>query len=293
MDYVKPVEAVADAVEAACVKSASAASSLFLKGALAGAMLGCAASLATLARVQGLPPIAGAMLFPIGFVLLVLLGLELVTGNFALCPMALMAGRVGPRGLLRNWAWVYLAILAGSLAYALLFAAVTTRFWAADGGAMADLVRELALKKTLAYAELGPAGWWTALVSGVLCNWMVTTGTVLAFVSRSVPGKVALIWLPILTFYALGYEHAVVNMYAIPAGMLFGAPIAAGDWWVWNQIPVTLGNILGGGVLTGAALFAVYGRRLRAVVGADCGLAAAAGAVPPGGARPGAEPSPG
>lgn len=260
MDYVKPVEAVADAVDAACIKAGAAATGLLLKGAMAGALLGCAASLASATRAQGLPPIAGAMLFPIGFVLLVMLGLELVTGNFALCPMAVMAGRIRAQGMLRNWGWVYLGNLAGSVFYAALFVGVMTKFGTNDGGAMAEQVRELALKKTIAYADLGLPGWSSALASGILCNWMVTTGTVIVFVSRSVTGKIALIWLPILTFYALGYEHAVVNMYLIPAGMLFGAPISAAEWWIWNQIPVTVGNILGGSVLTGAALFAVFGR---------------------------------
>jgi formate/nitrite transporter FocA (FNT family) len=59
-------------------------------------------------------------------------------------------------------------------------------------------------------------------------------------------------------FFAQGFEHAVVNMFAIPAGMMMGANVSMSDWWMWNQIPVTLGNIVGGSLFTGIALYATY-----------------------------------
>jgi formate transporter len=62
-------------------------------------------------------------------------------------------------------------------------------------------------------------------------------------------------WLPIMTFFAHGYEHSIVNMFLIPTGMLFGAPVSLGQWWIWNQIPVTLGNFVSGALLTGLALY--------------------------------------
>jgi len=65
-------------------------------------------------------------------------------------------------------------------------------------------------------------------------------------------------WLPIMTFFAHGYEHSIVNMYVIPEGMLLGAPVSVGRRWFWNKIPVTLGNILSGVVLTAWALHATY-----------------------------------
>lgn len=265
MDYVKPPGVVAEALEAAGTKAKAPTYHLVLKSALAGAFLGYATSLALVVRAEGLPQIAAAAVFPVGFVLLVLLGLELVTGNFALLPMGLMGGAARVKGLLRNWGWVYLGNLAGSVLYAAMFYAVVTQFGATDGGAVGAEVRGLAAKKTLAYIALGSGGWGTALVSGILCNWMVTLGTVIAFASRSTVGKIAAMWLPIMTFFALGYEHSVVNMYLIPSGMLLGAPISIGDWWLWNQIPVTLGNIVGGGVFTGVALYVAYGRRVAHV----------------------------
>ena len=66
--------------------------------------------------------------------------------------------------------------------------------------------------------------------------------------------------MPILVFFAQGFEHSVVNMFIIPAGMMMGAKVSFADWWIWNQIPVTLGNIVGGLVFTGLALYVTYGR---------------------------------
>jgi formate/nitrite transporter FocA (FNT family) len=102
---------------------------------------------------------------------------------------------------------------------------------------------------------VGLRGWETALVKGILCNWMVTLGAVLAMASRSTVGKIVAMWLPIMTFFAQGYEHSIVNMFVIPAGMWFGAPVSLSQWWLWNQIPVTLGNLFSGVVLTGLALY--------------------------------------
>jgi len=89
---------------------------------------------------------------------------------------------------------------------------------------------------------------------------MVTLGVVMAMTSQSTMGKIAAMWLPIMTFFAQGFEHSVVNMFAIPAGMLLGAHVSLADWWIWNQIPVTLGNVLGGAIFTGLALYVTYGR---------------------------------
>jgi formate/nitrite transporter FocA (FNT family) len=82
-----------------------------------------------------------------------------------------------------------------------------------------------------------------------------------ALSSRSRAGKVIAMWLPITTFFAHGYEHSVVNMFVIPAGMLLKALVSTGQWWSWNQIPLTLGNIIRGALFTGAALWLTHGLR--------------------------------
>src|SRR5437588_10571667 len=128
MDYVNPMELGQEALRVAKNKAALSTCDLLLRGFLAGAFLAYATSLVMIVLSQGLPPIVGALLFPVGFVMLVLLGLELATGNFALLPAALAAGEVSFGALLRNWFWVYVGNLAGSVAYALLFYVAVTNF---------------------------------------------------------------------------------------------------------------------------------------------------------------------
>ncbi len=257
-DYVNPKELLQEAVQLAKRKSDLPIRDMLVRGILAGAFLGYATSLVFVVLSQGLAPIVGAILFPVGFVILVLLGLELVTGNFALLPAGVMAGTVSVSRLLRNWGWVYLGNLIGSVFYAALFYLAITSWRTGNGGAVADLVKQAAQKKTLAYAALGPSGWGAAFVKAVLCNWMVTIGAMLALSSRSTVGKIVAMWLPIMTFFALGFEHSVVNMYLIPSGMMFGAPISVGQALFWNLLPVTLGNLVAGALLTGVALYATY-----------------------------------
>src|SRR5258708_27836038 len=164
MDYVNPRELREDAVQSAKRKSDLPARDMLIRGILAGAFLGYATSLAIVVTSQGLPPIVGAILFPVGFVMLALLGLELVTGNFALLPAGVMAGTVRITKMLRNWVWVYLGNLIGSVLYAALFYLAITNWRTGNGGAVADLLKQAAQKKTLASVALGYIGWGTAIV---------------------------------------------------------------------------------------------------------------------------------
>jgi formate/nitrite transporter FocA (FNT family) len=92
----------------------------------------------------------------------------------------------------------------------------------------------------------------------MLCNWMVCLAVVLAMSTTSTIGKIACAWMPVFIFFAQGFEHSVVNMFIIPTGMLMGAKVSVADWWLWNQIPVTLGNLVGGFCFTGFAIYSTY-----------------------------------
>jgi formate/nitrite transporter len=272
-DHVAPKELIQEAVQLAKRKSDLPVRDMLIRGILAGAFLGYATSLVFVVLSQGLPPIVGAILFPVGFVVLVLLGLELVTGNFALLPAGVMAGSVHVTRLLRNWGWVYLGNMIGSVLYAALFYLAITNWRTGNGGAIADLLKQAAQRKTLAYQALGTSGWATAVVKAILCNWMVTIGAVLGLVSRSTVGKIAAMWLPIMTFFALGFEHSVVNMFLIPSGMMLGSPISIGQWFFWNLLPVTIGNIVAGALLTGMALYATYPTEIGPIINQVQGMA--------------------
>src|SRR5215475_4601020 len=231
---------------------------LLVRSFLAGAILSFATSLAFVVLAQGLAPIVSALLFPVGFVILVLLGFELATGNFAILPAGMAAGRLTFGKMMRDWGLVYAGNLAGSLFYAILFYAAVTSLNSVPAGTIGDLFKAAAQRKTLGYASVGLHGWEAAFIKGILCNWMVTLGAVMALVSRSTIGKIVAMWLPIFTFFAQGFEHSIVNMFVIPIGKLFGAQVSLRQWWWWNQVPVTLGNIVAGSLLTGLALYWTY-----------------------------------
>ena len=194
MDYVQPTDLLNDATKAASRKASLSVRDLLIRSFLAGGLLAYATSLVFIVLSQNVAPIVGAILFPVGFVILVLLGLELATGNFALLPIGWAAGEVSFPRLLRNLGWVYLGNLAGSLFYALLFYLAVTNCGAGGGGAVGELMKLAAQKKTIAYMAIGLRGWETAFIKGVLCNWMVTLGAVLAMASRSTIGKIVAMW---------------------------------------------------------------------------------------------------
>ena len=260
MDSLKPADIVASMVQSGIAKSALGPFDLLVRGGLSGALLGFATSLAIGATVQTGQPIVGALVFPVGFVMIVLLGLELVTGSFALVPLALLRGRTSPGALLVNWSWVFAGNLIGSMLYAALLAITLTMAGQVEPAGVAAAIIKIAEVKTIGYAHFGTAGLITAFVKAILCNWMVCLGVVMALSSTATIGSIAGAWMPILTFFAQGYEHSVVNMFVIPAGMLMGAKVSIADWWLWNEIPVTLGNLVGGLLFTGLALYVTFGR---------------------------------
>lgn len=255
MDYVDPTETVKTMLAAGYAKAGLPPKDLLIRGFLSGALLGFATAFAITATAQTGVPLVGALVFPVGFVMIVLLGLELLTGSFALVPLAAVDGRRSWAQAASSLSWVFLGNLIGSVAFgALLYLALTSCGTEAPSG-IAPKIAALAEAKVKAYAAHGAAGWTTAFVKGILCNWMVCLGVVVPMTSRSTLGKIAGAWLPIATFFALGFEHSVVNMFLIPTGMMLGAKVDAAGWWFWNQIPVTLGNLAGGLLFTGLFLY--------------------------------------
>jgi formate transporter len=236
MDYVKPAEVAATMVETGRRKLALPTYDLIIRGALAGAILGVATSLAFTGAVSTGQPLVGALIFPVGLIIIVLLGLELVTGSFALLPLPWLDRDASGAAVVTNWTWVFLANLIGSVVYGALLAIALTNMGAVEPTGVAARIIAIAEAKTTGYAAFGIAGFVTAFVKGILCNWMVCLAVVLAMGTNSTIGKIATAWMPIFIFFAQGFEHAVVNMFIIPTGMLLGAKVTWSDWWLWNQI---------------------------------------------------------
>jgi formate/nitrite transporter len=258
MDYIKPTELVKNMAAAGTAKTDLGVKDLLIRGFLSGSLLGVATSLAITATVQTNVPLVGALIFPVGFVMIVLLGLELVTGSFAVVTLAVVSRKRSTSQVIANLSWVFLGNLMGSVVYAgLLYVVLTSMGTEAPAGVAAKLVA-IAEAKTNGYAAHGFAGLVTVFTKGILCDWLVCLGVVMAMTSHSTLGKIVAAWLPILTFFAQGFEHSVVNMFVVPAGMMLGAKVSVANWWLWNQIPVTLGNFVGGFVLTGLLLYWSY-----------------------------------
>ncbi len=259
MDYVNPIEVVKNMVNTGATKGALPTKDLVIRGFLSGALLGYATSLAIGAIVQTKMPLVGALVFPVGFAMIIVLGLELATGSFSLLPLAAMEGKLAPGKMIANLFWVLFGNLLGSVFYGALLYVALTDFGHVAATGVGEKIVAIAEAKTLGYAHFGAAGWATAFVKAILCNWMVCLGVVMGMASTSTAGKIVGCWLPIFIFFAQGFEHSIVNMFVIPTGMMLGAKVSLSDWWLWNQIPVTLGNVVGGFVFTGLALYLTHG----------------------------------
>ncbi len=264
MDYVKPEDLASAMINTGRNKLALSPLDLVIRGGLAGAILAAATSLALTGTVQTNQPLVGALIFPVGLILIVLLGLDLVTGSFGLVPLPWVAGDSDAKSMVANWCWVFVGNLVGSLIYGGLLAIALTNFGTAAPAGVAAKIIAVAEAKTVAYQSLGLAGMITVFVKAILCNWMVCLAVVAAMTTTSTIGKIACAYMPVFIFFAQGFEHSVVNMFVIPTGMMMGANVSFVQWWAWNQIPVTLGNLLGGFVFTGLALYLTHKPRSTA-----------------------------
>ncbi|WP_144638110.1 formate/nitrite transporter family protein [Bordetella genomosp. 13] len=260
MSYILPTEFVTKMVDAGESKLHMATRDALLRAYMAGAILALAAVFAVTVTVQTGSPILGAALFPVGFCMLYLMGFDLLTGVFVLTPLALFEKRPGitPGVILRHWGVVFLGNFLGALTVALMMAVVFTYGFAAPVNKVGEVISHIGENRTLGYKEYGAAGMLTIFIRGVLCNWMVSLGVVGAMISTSVSGKVIAMWMPIMLFFAMGFEHSVVNMFLFPSALIMGGNFSIMDYLIWNELPVVLGNMVGGISLTGLTLYATH-----------------------------------
>ena len=262
MSYVLPAEFVRKAIDAGEAKVHMATKDAFIRAFMAGAILALAAAFAVTVTQSTGQPIVGAALFPVGFCMLYLLGYDLLTGVFVLTPLALIDKRPGVTlgGVLRNWGIVFLGNFAGALIVAVMMAIVFTFGFSTEPSPVGKLIASVGETRTLGYAKFGAAGMLTLFVRGMLCNWMVSTGVIGALISTSVPGKIMAMWMPIMVFFFMTFEHSVVNMFLFPSGLLMGAHFTWLDYLLWNEIPTVLGNLVGGLAFTGLMLYSTHVR---------------------------------
>lgn len=260
MSYIIPSDFVSKMVDAGESKIFMSTRDTLIRAYMAGAILALAAVFAITITVQTGAALVGAILFPVGFCMLYLLGFDLLTGVFMLTPLALLDRRPGVTigGVLRNWWLVFVGNFAGALTVAFMMAFVFTYGFSTDAGAVGTKIAGIGEARTLGYAAHGAAGWATIFLRGILCNWMVSLGVVGAMLSTSVSGKVIAMWMPILVFFFMGFEHSVVNMFLFPSALIMGGGFSIADYFLWNEIPTALGNLVGGLTLTGLTLYSTH-----------------------------------
>ncbi|MFC4001856.1 formate/nitrite transporter family protein [Prauserella oleivorans] len=262
MSYLNPHEFVGKMIDAGEAKAFMSTRDTLIRAYMAGAILALAAAFAVTITVQTGNALVGALLFPVGFCLLYLLGFDLLTGVFTLVPLAWLDKRPGVnlRALLRNWALVFVGNFAGALTVALMMAIILTYAFTVDPNEVGQRLGAIGADRTVGYADHGAAGMLALFIRGVLCNWMVSTGVVAAMMSTSVSGKVIAMWMPILVFFYMGFEHSVVNMFLFPSGLMMGGDFSLADYFLWNEIPTVIGNLVGGLTFVGLTLYATHAR---------------------------------
>ena len=262
MSYLAPSEFVPKLIDAGESKILMSTKDTLVRAYMAGATLALAAAFAVTINVQTGQPLAGAILFPVGFCMLYLLGYDLLTGVFVLCPLAVWDKRPGCtwKGVFRNWGLVFCGNFAGALTTAVMMAIYWTYGFAAETDPVGMKFATMGEARTVGYAAVGAAGWLTIFVRAMLCNWMVSTGVVGATISTTVSGKLLAMWMPIMLFFYMVFEHSIVNMFLFPSGLMMGGNFSIGDYLIWNEIPVVLGNLVGGLTFTGLMLYTTHYR---------------------------------
>lgn len=220
---------------------------------LAGAFIALGAMFYTVVvtgSTLGLGPtrLLGGVAFSLGLILIVVGGAELFTGN-SLIVLARVEGKVTSGELLRNWGIVYLGNMVGALGIAVLA-------HAADALSIGDgLVAATAIGIAQGKIGMGPI---ESLARGILCNTLVCLAVWMCFAAHTVSGKILAIVFPITAFVTLGFEHSVANMYLLPIVMLHDPGVVSVSDIVANLFPVTIGNIVGGGLFVGGSYWLIY-----------------------------------
>src|SRR5437660_2709969 len=238
MAYLVPSEFVTKMVDAGEAKVFMSTRDTLIRAYMAGAILALAAWFAVTMSVNTGVPIIGAILFPVGFSMLYLFGFDLLTGVFVLCPLALIDKRPGVTvgGVLRNWGLVFIGNFGGAFTVAVMAAVVTTFGFSSPPDKVGAVIGTIGESRTVGYAAHGVAGMLTLFVRGMLCNWMVSAGVVGAMISTSVSGKVIAMWMPIMLFFYMTFEHSIVNMYLFPSGLMLVGKFTIMVYLLWIEI---------------------------------------------------------
>lgn len=272
-----PAEIAEKFIETGAKKASSPAFKLILLGILAGVFIAFAAegsntAIHTIESVGLGKALAGA-LFATGLMMVVITGAELFTGN-TLIVVACLEKKAKWLNMLRNWALVYLGNFIGSMII-VLFILYSGQLDFSNGLLGGFTIKVAAYKTGLTFPK--------AFFMGIMCNWLVCLAVWMAAAAKDIAGKLLAIFFPIWLFITSGFEHSIANMYYIPAGILAKAnpawtaqaaqlgvtpeKLTSLNWETFainNLVPVTLGNIVGGGLFVGIIYWLSYLYKNRA-----------------------------
>lgn len=199
----------------------------------------------------GLQKLLSGLVFPIGLMLVVVLGADLFTGNNALLIPPMLEKKIEPAKVLANWTMVWLGNFVGALAVAWLLVYLTDVL---SAPCYTSALANMAAAKT-------SMPWWTVVLKGIGANWCVCLAVWLALSGKTLGEKLLACEIPVFAFVALGYEHCVANMFFLPLGMMQGAGISVSELFIDNLLPATVGNIIGGAVFVGLAHYYLHHSR--------------------------------
>jgi len=274
-NYLTPSEITEATIETAIKKTKNSKINMLILGILAGAFIAFAAegsnmasfNLIAKAETYGLGKVLAGAIFGTGLMLVLIAGGELFTGN-TLIIAGVLDKKVSLKSMLKNWFFVYLGNFIGSILIAYMMNK-SGLFTSGDNMLGAVTIKIAAYKVGLTFTE--------GLFLGIMCNWLVCLAVWMSYGAKDMAGKILAIFFPIWLFITSGFEHSIANMYYIPAGIMAKGNIALteaasllgvtaeklnhlnwGTFLTANLIPVTLGNIIGGGIFVGAVYWYLY-----------------------------------
>lgn len=274
-NYLTPSEITEATIETAIKKTKNSKINMLILGILAGAFIAFAAegsnmasfNLIAKAETYSLGKVLAGAIFGTGLMLVLIAGGELFTGN-TLIIAGVLDKKVSLKSMLKNWFFVYLGNFIGSILIAYMMNK-SGLFTSGDNMLGAVTIKIAAYKVGLTFTE--------GLFLGIMCNWLVCLAVWMSYGAKDMAGKILAIFFPIWLFITSGFEHSIANMYYIPAGIMAKGNIALteaasllgvtaeklnhlnwGTFLTANLIPVTLGNIIGGGIFVGAVYWYLY-----------------------------------
>ena len=266
-----PKQITENMIQAGVTKATTPLPKVILLGIFAGMFIACGASASSVAMHAmtnvGLQRLIGGCIFPIGLMMIVLVGGELFTGD-CLMVMGCLHKKYSVLDVIRVLTIVYFSNFIGSVLMAGMV--YLSGQFGYTNGLLGAFTNKIAMGKV-------SLDFQTAFISGILCNIFVCLGVLMASAAKDVTGKIFGCFFPIMAFIVSGYEHCVANMYYIPAGIFAAGnekyvecamreygytaeqleKLNWGEFFITNQIPVTLGNIVGGMVFVGVILYAI------------------------------------